>query len=323
MLITHKLDEVMEISNTVTVMRGGRTVGRLLTGEASPSSIARMMVGRDVRLASDTVRESADETRRERVALSVSRLTVASARRPDEVHDLSLEVREGEILGVAGVEGNGQTELAEAIAGLRSSFLGTIKLGTEDVTELPVRDRTDAGLSHIPEDRHHRGLVLDYSIAENLILGLHHRFSRTLNLDFEAIAANAHGRISQFDIRPPDPRARVRNLSGGNQQKVVIAREMEGRPFSVLLAVQPTRGVDVGAIEFIHARLRDARNDGKAILLISADLGEIMALSDRIAVMYGGRIVALIDRADATAELLGDYMTGATARSADSAGGHT
>lgn len=323
-LITHKLDEVMEISNTVTVMRGGRTVGRLKTAEASPSSIARMMVGRDVRLAGEAFPDSVDKAIHHDVALSVSRLTVASARRPDEVHDLSLEVREGEILGIAGVEGNGQTELAEAIAGLRSSFLGTIKLGGQDITELSVRERAEGGLSHIPEDRHHRGLVLDYSTADNLILGLHHRFSRTFHLDFEAIAANAHGRITQFDIRPPDPAARVRNLSGGNQQKVVIAREMEGREFSVLLAVQPTRGVDVGAIEFIHAQLRKARDNRRAILLISADLGEILALSDRIAVMYGGRVVALLGRAEATAELLGDYMTGAAARgAAGQTGGHT
>jgi simple sugar transport system ATP-binding protein len=174
-----------------------------------------------------------------------------------------------------------------------------------------VKERGDAGLSHVPEDRHARGLVLDYTVAENLILGQQHRFTRGTRLDGNRILENAIQQIAAFDIRPTDPALPARALSGGNQQKIVIAREM-GRAFQVLLAAQPTRGVDVGAIEFIHAQLRQARNAGKAILLVSADLAEILALSDRIAVMYGGRFAAVLPRAAASEEVLGSYMTGAT-----------
>ena len=179
-----------------------------------------------------------------------------------------------------------------------------------DITVLPVKSRGDAGLSHIPEDRHARGLVLDYTIAENLILGQQHRFTNGPRLDNDAIVDNARRQIEAFDIRPAVPGVTARSLSGGNQQKIVIAREMS-RSFQVLLAAQPTRGVDVGAIEFIHARLREARDAGKAILLVSADLAEVLALSDRIAVMYGGKFATILARRDASEEVLGPYMTGA------------
>jgi simple sugar transport system ATP-binding protein len=180
-----------------------------------------------------------------------------------------------------------------------------------DVTTRDVRGRADTGLSHIPEDRHRRGLVLEYSVADNLILGQQHRFTGGANvLDHARIASNAASRITTFDIRPPDESLPARALSGGNQQKIVIAREM-GRDFTVLIAAQPTRGVDVGAIEFIHEQLRKARADGKAILLVSADLVEILALSDRVAVMYGGRMVVTLPGSEATPEILGPYMTGA------------
>jgi simple sugar transport system ATP-binding protein len=172
------------------------------------------------------------------------------------------------------------------------------------------RDRGDVGLSHIPEDRHGRGLILDYSDADNLILGQQHRFTSGVALDRERVLRHARALIEQYDIRPADPELPVRALSGGNQQKVVVAREMS-RDFRVLLAAQPTRGVDVGAIEFIHGRLRDARDHGKAVLLVSADLAEVLALADRIAVMYGGRFVAMLPRAEATPEILGPFMTGA------------
>ncbi len=311
-LITHKLDEVMEISDTVTVMRAGETVGRVVTREASPSAIARMMVGREVRLAGGHAGDAGDAGDKDvHVALAVSHLTVSSSRRVNEVDDLSLELHAGEILGIAGVEGNGQTELIEAIAGLRAPVNGSIALGGADITTFTVRERADAGLSHIPEDRHRRGLVLDYTVSDNLILGLQHRFSRGPRLARDRIASNAGERIAQFDIRPANAQLPARSLSGGNQQKVVIARETEGRAYSVLLAVQPTRGVDVGAIEFIHSQLRAAREAGKAILLVSADLTEVLALSDRIAVIYGGRIVVTLPRAEASAEVLGPYMTGA------------
>jgi simple sugar transport system ATP-binding protein len=234
------------------------------------------------------------------------------------VNDVSFSVAPGEILGIAGVEGNGQTELLEAIAGLRRPTSGQVVLGARDITRATVRERGDAGLSHIPEDRHQRGLILEYSVADNLILGQQHRFSGRGVLDRAAITQHATARAAQFDIRPPDPALAVRTLSGGNQQKVVIARELS-RDFIVLLAAQPTRGVDVGAIEFIHDALRKARDAGKAILLVSAELREVLSLSDRIAVMYGGRIVTVMPRGEANEQLLGSFMTGARRATTESA----
>ena len=318
-LITHKLDEVMAISDMITVMRHGRTVGRLRTADTNPAEIARAMVGRDVQLAMNYVAEEmpASPMGGASVAsseplLAVRDLVVNDVRRLTAVNGVSFTVAPGEILGIAGVEGNGQTELLEALAGLRPVRSGSIHVTRRDVTNLSVKARGDAGLSHIPEDRHARGLILDYSVAENLILGQQHRFTRGVQLDRERILDNARRQIDAFDVRPTDPDLPARALSGGNQQKIVIAREM-GRSFQVLLAAQPTRGVDVGAIEFIHAQLRAARNAGKAILLVSADLSEILALSDRVAVMYGGKLVATLARGDATTEVLGRFMTGSAA----------
>ena len=328
-LITHKLDEVIEVSSSITVMRAGTTVGQMATRDATPAGIARMMVGRDVRLASDVAEDEKmsapeDEKTRRRederttlgvpvlASLSVSNLVVASSRKPNEVDDVSFEVRRGEIFGIAGVEGNGQTELIEAIAGLRKPAAGRIALGGTDITPLGVRERSEAGLSHIPEDRHRRGLVLDYSIADNLILGLQHRFSANGEMQHEQVQSNAAGRIREFDIRPASAALPARALSGGNQQKVVVAREMRGRDYSLLLASQPTRGVDVGAIEFIHEQLRAARDAGKGVLLVSADLVEVLSLADRVAVMYEGKIVARFNRSEASTEVIGAYMTGAS-----------
>ena len=346
-LITHKLDEVVDISDTITVMRAGTTVERIRTADTTPRAIARAMVGRDVALALDhgsaergarsdqeavhdpsailgaSALESVDDgasasaLRAPRSALlTVHELIVPGARRPNEVDGVSFDVAPGEIFGIAGVEGNGQTELLEALAGLARPSAGRVTLGGRDVTALGVRERADAGLSHIPEDRHRRGLVLDYSIADNLVLGLQHRFSAGARLDRSRVAENARRLVREFDIRPADPSLPARALSGGNQQKIVIAREMTGRDYQVLLAAQPTRGVDVGAIEFIHDQLRRARAAGKAIVLVSADLAEILALADRIAVMYRGRFATVLPRREASTERLGPYMTGA----ADGAG---
>ncbi len=313
-LITHKLDEVMDISDRITVMRHGETVARMETREATPDTIARAMVGRDVRLRIADEVSTTSAIGNPQSSLSVSNLVVLH-RGLRAVDGVSLSVAPGEILGIAGVEGNGQTELIEAIAGLRAVDAGTITLGQRDVTSASVRDRTGAGLAHIPEDRHRRGLVLDYSVADNLILGDQHRYARGVRkiwaLDDARIGANAEDEIRRFDIRPPDSVLPARALSGGNQQKIVIAREMGGA-YDVLLASQPTRGVDVGAIEFIHGQIRAAREAGKAILLVSAELSEILALADRVAVMYGGRIVATLPRREATEERLGPLMTGAT-----------
>ncbi|MHB1265242.1 MAG: ABC transporter ATP-binding protein [Gemmatimonadaceae bacterium] len=325
-LITHKLDEVMAISDTITVMRRGATVTRLRTADTSPREIAKAMVGREVSLALDAVGAAGAPTPGARgdlsthtvsagaaaiPLLSVRDLVVSSARKARAVDAVSFAVAPGEILGIAGVEGNGQTELIEALAGLRPVAGGSIHLGEIEVTAFDVRARGDAGLSHIPEDRHQRGLILDYTVAENLVLGQQHRYSPGGRMDQGAIAANAAAQVQRFDIRPADPALPARALSGGNQQKVVIAREM-GRDFRVLLAAQPTRGVDVGAIEFIHAQLRAARDAGKAVLLVSADLAEVLALSNRVAVMYGGRIATVLPRGEATPDTLGPFMTGAS-----------
>ncbi len=325
-LITHRLDEVIEISDTITVMRGGETVDRLRTADTSPAHIARAMVGRDVSLTSrdeavalgapgeigtpedpggGTFHPSDDMTS----AIRVSDLVVPGAQNLRAVDGVTFSIRPGEILGIAGVEGNGQTELIEALSGLRPIESGLIRMGGHDVTLKNVSERRDAGLSHIPEDRHRRGLILDYSIADNLVLGLQGSYANRGLLDRERIAANAREQIEAFDIRPPSAEIPARNLSGGNQQKVVIAREM-GRPFSILLASQPTRGVDVGAIEFIHSELRKARADGKAILLVSAELNEVLSLSDRIAVMYRGRMTRVMRASEVTEESLGEYMMG-------------
>ena len=311
-LITHKLDEVMAISDSITVMRHGETVGRLTTSQTTPADIARAMVGRDVALP--THAGGSAPSGAPSAALEIRDLRVRSTRGTTAVDNVTFSVARGEILGIAGVEGNGQTELIEAIAGLRGVESGAIVLtgaSPVDITHADVEQRARTGLSHIPEDRHLRGLVLEYSIADNLVLGMHRQFTNRGVLDRERIADNAARQISAFDIRPADPNQAARALSGGNQQKIVIAREM-GRDFSVLLAAQPTRGVDVGAIEFIHTRLREARAAGKAVLLVSADLTEILALSDRIAVMYGGKIVSMQSRAEASEESLGAFMTGAS-----------
>jgi simple sugar transport system ATP-binding protein len=308
-LITHKLDEVMAVSDHVTVMRMGETVAAMATPDTSPEKIAKAMVGRDVDLA---IRDARGTTRAPGApALDIRNLSVRGARIEKAVNDVSFSVAAGEILGIAGVEGNGQTELLEAIAGIRPVTSGTITLGGADITRSSVHARGEQGLSHIPEDRHRRGLVLDYSIADNLILGQQHRYAKSGILEHHAIVEHARLRIAEYDIRPADPSLPARALSGGNQQKIVIAREMS-RAFTVLLAAQPTRGVDVGAIEFIHAELRKARDAGKAVLLVSAELREVLTLSDRIAVMYGGRFVAMLSRSEASEETIGPFMTGAT-----------
>jgi simple sugar transport system ATP-binding protein len=310
-LITHRLDEVMDISDNITVMRAGTTVDRLRTADTTPADTARAMVGREVALAAEADVYRPNRVRTEgRAALEVRELVVSAHGRPRAVDGVSFEVRPGEILGLAGVEGNGQTELIEAIAGLTPAVSGSILLDGEDVTALFVRQRGDAGLSHIPEDRHRRGLLLEYSVAENLVLGQQHRFQKGMALDRDRISRNAGEQVAGYDIRPTDPELPARALSGGNQQKVVVAREMM-RDFRVLLAAQPTRGVDVGAVELIHDRLREARDAGKAVLLVSAELNEVLALADRIAVMYAGRFVAMLPRAEASEEVLGPYMTGA------------
>jgi len=316
-LITHRLDEVVDLSDTITVMRAGQTVARIRTAETNPAEIARLMVGREVSLsAGKRVQPSSRRADAQPdKGLEVRDLGVMGSRGIRVVDGVSFNVKPGEILGVAGVEGNGQTELIEAVAGLRPISTGDILIDGVNITRRTVAERHDAGLSHIPEDRHRRGLVLEYTVADNLILGVQKHFSRNGVVQHDRVMQNALEEISAFDIRPPNPVLAARALSGGNQQKVVVAREM-GRGFSVLLASQPTRGVDVGAIEFIHQQLLDARAEGKAILLVSAELNEVLALSDRIAVMYRGKFAVVMPSSEASEDVLGEYMIGTKTGSA-------
>jgi ABC-type uncharacterized transport system ATPase subunit len=310
-LITHRLDEVVELSDTITVMRAGQTVARIKTAQTTPTEIARLMVGREVSLSAgkrvQPLARSSDASPDQ--GLDVRNLGITGSHGVRVVDGVSFRVKPGEILGIAGVEGNGQTELIEALAGLRTVASGNILIDGTDITRRSVTVRHDAGLSHIPEDRHRRGLILEYTVADNLILGLQRYFAKRGVIDNDRVMENALKEISSFDIRPANPLLAARALSGGNQQKIVVAREM-GRSFSVLLASQPTRGVDVGAIEFIHQQLLDARARGKAILLVSAELNEVLALSDRIAVMYRGKFAVVMPAAEASEAVLGEYMIG-------------
>jgi ABC-type uncharacterized transport system ATPase subunit len=304
--ISHKLKEVLEISDRITVMRRGKVVGHLVTKDTSEQEIARLMVGRDVLLRVDK-----SVARPRAVALSVQDLTATSDRGVPALRGLSFELRQGEILGIAGVEGNGQSELVEVLAGTRRPTGGRITLGTREVTSLNAGAIRAAGVGHIPEDRRGAGLVLNYSVADNLILGRQRAalFAwEGILLRLQSIVNWARRLITEFDIRTPSPRAPARTLSGGNQQKIIVAREMASQPL-VLLAAQPTRGVDIGAIEFIHRRIVAQRDEGAAVLLVSAELDEIRSLSDRIAVIYEGRIVS-IEPSDTPEERLGLLMTG-------------
>jgi len=304
--ISHKLREVLEVSDRITVMRRGKVVGHLVTRETNQQEIATMMVGREVLLRVDKKPAKPGP-----VTFKVENLTASSDRGVPALKGVSFELHQGEILGIAGVEGNGQSELVEVLAGTRRATGGRVLLGDKDVTTFDARTERDAGIDYIPEDRRGAGLVLNYSVADNLILGRQRApaFSwHELVLRLAAIRDWARRLVKEFDIRTPSIETAARNLSGGNQQKIIIAREMASRP-RVLLAAQPTRGVDIGAIEFIHRRLVAQRDEGTAVLLISAELDEIRSLSDRIAVIYEGQIVS-IEPADTPEERLGLLMAG-------------
>jgi simple sugar transport system ATP-binding protein len=308
-IITHKLSEVLAVSDDVTVMRDGRVVGRVKTSQTSAAELARMMVGRDVLLRVEKPDAKPGET-----VLSVQRLSVAVTGGERGVRDVSFDVRAGEILGVAGVEGNGQTELIEALAGLvpQAQVGGRVEFDGRDITRATARQRYELGIAHVPEDRHRRGLLLDFDLSENSILGLHYRkpaVSVSPLLDLRGIRIRAQEIIRDFDVRPANPDLPARALSGGNQQKLIIGREFGLRP-KLLLVSQPTRGVDIGAIEFIHRKLVELRDEGCAILLVSAELEEVTSLADRLLVIYHGRIVGEVDPKRATQEEIGLLMTG-------------
>jgi general nucleoside transport system ATP-binding protein len=304
--ITHKLREVKAVGDKISVIRRGKVVGTA-PPTASEAELAEMMVGREVSLRVDKGSAEVGAP-----VLEVSNVTVVDPRGHQVVKDVSFEARAGEVLGIAGVQGNGQTELIKSLLGLIKPDAGKIQLEGRDISKHGPRQSLEDGIGYIPEDRSHDGYVGAFSVRENLVLDLYHRdaFSRGLALKGDAISTNAKERIEEFDIRTESASTPVSSLSGGNQQKVVVAREFS-RPLKVLIASQPTRGVDVGSIEFIHKRIIAERDRGTAVVIVSTELDEIFALSDRIAVMYDGRIVGTVSP-DIAREEIGLLMAGAT-----------
>ncbi|MCS7080398.1 MAG: ABC transporter ATP-binding protein [Chloracidobacterium sp.] len=306
-IITHKLNEVLALSDRVTVMRDGRVVGEVETHRTSAEELARLMVGRDVLL-----RVEKTPARPKDVLLEVDRLTLTKPNGARALQGVSFQVRAGEVVGVAGVEGNGQSELIECLAGLLKPTAGDARLLGRSIVGLSPRAIRALGVAHVPEDRHKRALLLDFNLSDNVILGDHYHppAARFGVLDRPYIHRRTEALLRDFDVRPPNPLALSRSLSGGNQQKLVVGREFELPP-KLLLVAQPTRGVDIGAIEFIHRKLLALRDTGVGVLLVSAELEEVLSLSDRLLVMYDGRIVGEVDPAHTSQAALGLLMTGA------------
>jgi ABC-type uncharacterized transport system ATPase subunit len=307
-LITHKLKEIMEVCDRVTVIRKGKGIGTVNVAETDPNHLASLMVGRDVTFKTEKV-----EAEPKQNVLEVRGLTVNDSRGIEAVRGLDLDVRAGEIVGICGVDGNGQTELIEAITGLRIATGGTVSLNGQDITSFKPRKVTESGIGHIPQDRHKHGLVLDFPIGENMVLQTYYQkpFSKGGIMNYKAIYEKAKTLIQEFDVRTPSETTPARALSGGNQQKAIIGREFDRDP-ELLIAAQPTRGLDVGAIEFVHRRLIEQRDNGKAVLLLSFELDEIMNVSDRIAVIYEGAIVAVVNPKETTEQELGLLMAGSS-----------
>jgi simple sugar transport system ATP-binding protein len=305
--ITHKLQEVMQVAHRITVMRHGRVVCTTTPAETSEAHLAALMVGGDTPPSlAVTPRATLTET-----ILQVDGLRAVDDRGVVAVDGVSFAIRAGEILGIAGVQGNGQRELVEVLTGLRNASPGTVIMQGIDVTNTPPRRLAALGVAHIPEDRHAYGMVGSYSIADNLVLNTYYRppFARGMVQQHAAIVAHARDLMQRFDLRAPGPSTPAESLSGGNQQKLVIAREL-ARPLRLLIAAQPTRGLDVGAMAFVQRQLVQQRDQGCAVLLVSTELDEIMALADRIAVMYRGKILAMIEAREATRDTLGRWMAG-------------
>ncbi|GAE28169.1 monosaccharide ABC transport system [Halalkalibacter wakoensis JCM 9140] len=305
-LITHKLKEIMAVCDRCTVIRRGKGIGTVDVSETNPDKLAAMMVGREVNFGVEK-----DPANPKDVVLSVKDLVVKDARGVNAVKSLNLDMRAGEIIGLAGIEGNGQSELIEAITGLRKADSGSISLNGKEITNLKPRKVTESGVGHIPEDRHKHGLVLDFTIGENIVLQTYYQkpYSKNGVLSYPEIYKKAKALIEDFDVRTPSEYTPARALSGGNQQKAIIAREVDRSP-DFLIAAQPTRGLDVGAIESIHRRLVMERDKGRAVLLMSLELDEILNVSDRIAVMYEGEIVAIVDADQTNERELGLLMAG-------------
>jgi simple sugar transport system ATP-binding protein len=306
--ITHKLKEVFAVADHITVLRDGRVVGVTAPAQTNEAELANMMVGREVMLTVQKKPAQPKET-----ILSVRDLRVLDDRKLPAVDGFSIEVRQGEILGIAGVQGNGQRELVEALTGLRPAVSGHVQLLGQEITHASPRKITELGTAHIPEDRHKHGVVLSYPVADNLVLNTYYLppFARGVVIDRRQVLDNAEALVERFDIRTPTVETLESSLSGGNQQKTIVAREFS-RPIKLLIAAQPTRGLDVGSIEFIHRQIVERRDSGCAVLLVSAELDEIMSLADRIAVIYKGKIIDLLPAERATREKLGLLMAGIT-----------
>ncbi len=309
LFITHKLNEIMSVADRCTVLRKGKCIGTVEIKDTTKEELSRMMVGRDVSFKVDKKEQEAGD-----VVLSLNNVTVTSrTSKKSVVKDVSFEVRAGEIVCLAGIEGNGQSELIAAITGLEKMQRGEVTLCGKNITKAPIRSRYKTGISHIPEDRQKHGLVLDYSLEDNLVLQRYWQpeFEKAGFIKSQAVRVYAEGLINQYDIRSGEGATTiVRGMSGGNQQKAIIARELD-KEHQLLVAVQPTRGLDVGAIEFIHKQLVATRDAGKAVLLMSLELDEVMNVSDRILVMYEGEIVGELNPKETTVQELGLYMSGA------------
>jgi simple sugar transport system ATP-binding protein len=305
-LITHKLEEIMQAADRVVVMRDGAVVGEARPSQTDRAGLAKMMVGREVVFRVSKEPGTCGDT-----VLEVEELSVQDDRKLDAVKGISFDVCSGEVVAIAGVSGNGQTELVEALTGLRKVADGRMHLQEIDLTHARARTSIQAGVSHIPEDRHRRGLVLEFDLAENVVLGDHRSrpFATYGIMHPKVIVDTAKERIEDFDVRTPSEKIAASHLSGGNQQKLVVAREL-GRGPKLLIAAQPTRGLDVGAIEFVHTRILEERDAGTAVLLVSLELEEVQNLADRILVMYEGRIVKEFAGGEASDEELGYYMAG-------------
>ncbi|MGB9736860.1 ABC transporter ATP-binding protein [Chloroflexus sp.] len=306
--ITHKLREVLEVADRIIVLRNGRVVGETTPAQATEASLAAMMVGREVILKVEKQPAHPGEP-----VLEVRDLHVRDDRHLLAVRGVTLEIRAGEILGIAGVQGNGQTELVAALTGLRPSEAGTVRIAGVDVTNATPRNISELGVAHIPEDRQRDGLVTSYPLTDNSVLELYYLppFANGIVRNDQAISEHCTRLVAEFDVRTPSIHVPASSLSGGNQQKLIVAREFT-RPLKLLIAAQPTRGIDVGSIEFIHNQIVKKRDEGVAILLVSAELDEILSLADRIAVMYHGQIVATVKNGELSREELGLLMAGAT-----------
>lgn len=314
-IITHKLKEIKAAADYCTIIRRGKYIDTVKVSESSEDDLAAMMVGREVNFKVDK-----GEAKPKQTVLEIKDLIVKDNRKISVVDGLSLEVKAGEILGIAGIDGNGQSELVEALTGLRKSQSGSIKINGHEVLNNTPKELFKKGIKNIPEDRHKRGLILDFTVAENTVLQNYKdaRFSKNGILDKEAIEKYSDGIIERFDVRPTDHTVKARALSGGNQQKIIIGREVDNIEVSrastgeaqLLIATQPTRGLDVGAIEFVHKALVKQRDEGNAVLLVSLELDEVMNVSDRIAVIYEGKIVGVVDAKDADENTLGLMMAG-------------